>query len=288
LARKRVVSRADSQSSSFHLHAIARLNVPYGSLECSVFVPIDTFGVFLLFTDGAVGPCQLRGIIIQKFSIQVVFVGAIIDEHTGRIVMELATGGSLEEFVAATPLNTLDALYWRLAEQVAQSLLFLHTFADGPTRGIVHRDLKPDNVLLDHAGNARLADLGHARTQSVHAVASSKPRGGAAQYSAMELVLHDREAPFSPTVKMDVWSFGGLLYFMCTGNHPFHDLAVSQNGLKMQQHKDNPANLLGLLHKQEADVQQLIRSCWCAQEKRATMHVVLDICRGAHDVRRAR
>jgi serine/threonine-protein kinase len=63
------------------------------------------------------------------------------------IVMELVTGGTLEE----------DALTREEAGEVAAGLAHAHG------RGVVHRDLKPANLLRSENGQVKIADFGIAR-----------------------------------------------------------------------------------------------------------------------------
>src|SRR5215217_8106612 len=75
------------------------------------------------------------------------------------IAMEYVPGGSLEDLILRRgPLDPSEAT--RLGSQVAEALHVAHI------RGIVHRDVKPQNVLLDEAGNAKVADFGIALAAS--------------------------------------------------------------------------------------------------------------------------
>jgi serine/threonine protein kinase len=76
------------------------------------------------------------------------------------LVLELCPGGSLDgRLQKAAPA----ALTWehrvRIAQQVARALVHLHSLVPP----MVHRDMKSANVLLDAAGNAKIADFGTVR-----------------------------------------------------------------------------------------------------------------------------
>src|SRR5215211_2583560 len=75
------------------------------------------------------------------------------------IAMEHVPGGNLSDLIMRRgPLDPAEAA--RLAAQVAEALGAAHE------RGIVHRDIKPQNVLIDEAGDAKVADFGIALAAS--------------------------------------------------------------------------------------------------------------------------
>jgi serine/threonine-protein kinase len=152
---------------------------------------------------------------------------AIVDvdvSETGSlyIVMELVEGA---------PLKTLAARYgdvaWArsLLVQVARGLLALHA------HGVVHRDLKPGNVLVNTAGDAKIADFGIARlgvdsdTTDPHAPTQSSDPAltatgmlmGTPLYMAPELA---RGAKYAGSAS-DVFSFGVIAYEILTARLPF-------------------------------------------------------------------
>ena len=71
------------------------------------------------------------------------------------IVLELATGGELFEYISTT--GPFDERYCRFYfRQLIYGLEYIHS------RGICHRDLKPENLLLDENFNMKIADFGFA------------------------------------------------------------------------------------------------------------------------------
>jgi serine/threonine protein kinase len=71
------------------------------------------------------------------------------------IVLELASGGELFDFVASTgAFSEPIARYY--FKQLINGLDSVHR------KGMTHRDLKPENLLFDHEFNLKIADFGFA------------------------------------------------------------------------------------------------------------------------------
>lgn len=126
------------------------------------------------------------------------------------IVMELVQGRTLEAVIAERdPVGEHLAL--RIAGQIAVSLHAAHL------AGIVHRDLKPANILIDGAGNLKIADLGLARDP--HSAAITHPSGiaGTPHFMAPESI----EAGGVTDHRADLYALGVILYRMLLGRLPY-------------------------------------------------------------------
>nr|MCU0636619.1 protein kinase [Gemmatimonadaceae bacterium] len=122
------------------------------------------------------------------------------------IAMPYLPGGSLADRLRAGPLPWPEVV--RLGRQLASALAAAHA------QGIVHRDVKPANVLLDGAGNARLADFGVAKLTT--ATVSSQLMMGTVGYAAPEQI---GEGPVD--ARADLWALGVTLYELLDGQRPF-------------------------------------------------------------------
>ena len=111
------------------------------------------------------------------------------------------------------------------AKQILSAMLYLHE------NRILHRDLKPQNILL-YKDQVKICDFGFAKkmSASTNFLQSLK---GTPLYIAPEII---REKPY--THKVDVWSFGIILFELFTGNPAFH--ATNYPALKPKILHDSP------------------------------------------------
>lgn len=129
----------------------------------------------------------------------------------------------------------------RLGCQIAGGVAAAHAVR------VAHFGLKPENVLVDAAGRARIADLGLA-------VPGDPQTPAEASYRAPEQ-LQLLTAP-GPTA--DVWAIGALLYAMACGRPPYGASSLAEIQAQHQQGAAEPINSLVEL---PADLTAIIGRC---------------------------
>jgi len=94
--------------------------------------------------------------------------------------------------------------------QVMMALAYLHR------NQICHRDIKLENVILDHKGDAKLADFGMAVV--VPPGARLMESVGSPHYACPQIIMGQRYDGYNA----DVWSLGVVLFVLLTGALPFN------------------------------------------------------------------
>ncbi|XP_061370724.1 serine/threonine-protein kinase STY13-like isoform X1 [Gastrolobium bilobum] len=182
------------------------------------------------------------------------FIGACKDPLM-VIVTELLPGMSLRKYLINIRPKLLDLhVAINFALDIARAMDWLHA------NGIIHRDLKPDNLLLTaNHKSVKLADFGLAREESVTEMMTAET--GTYRWMAPELystvTLRQGEKKHYNN-KVDVYSFGIVLWELLTNRMPFEGMSNLQAAYAAAFKQERP-NLPGDI---SPDLAFIIQSCW--------------------------
>jgi formylglycine-generating enzyme required for sulfatase activity len=144
---------------------------------------------------------------------------------------------------------------------ILSGIAFLHSNKDGKPV-LIHRDLKPSNILMirrpDGQPVPKIADFGLAKTSTSGKSLSNSGGAFTAQYMSPEQATFDKL-----DWRTDLWSFGSILYFICTGEHAFNAPKQSDGeastGIISQQIRDGKLPSIDHIAKPYRD---MIAACW--------------------------
>ena len=141
----------------------------------------------------------------------VVRIHDIQEQPLPHLVMEFIPGETLQQRLDRMgPLEVADVL--RIGRQIAEGLAAAHA------TGLIHRDIKPSNILIDDgpSRHVKITDFGLARAADDASLTRSGTVAGTPMYMAPEQAKGE-----TLDHRADLFSFGSVLYVMCTGRPPF-------------------------------------------------------------------
>lgn len=125
------------------------------------------------------------------------------------LVMELVDGQNLQNYLREHIVPLRQRVQW--LTQIAEGLAIAHD------SGIIHRDLKAENILINKRGQAKITDLGIAKSQDFNATLTDHIAGSYCSMSPEQAMGEPLD------FKSDLFSFGILAYQLLCGAHPFGD-----------------------------------------------------------------
>ena len=184
----------------------------------------------------------------------VLFLGACLSP-TLCMVSEFMFGGSLYELLYKKKRVPDAQKRLNLVLDIARAMAYLHNCKPA----IIHRDLKSLNILLDEKGDhAKVCDVGLARLKGSE---EQTITGAVGTFSWMPPEMM-KNLPY--TEKVDVYSFGLVVYEIVTGKLPFAGLPPAQVSLRVAVHDERP-QFPQLTPRNWKD---LIVTCWQTDDKK--------------------
>ncbi|OVA14914.1 Protein kinase domain [Macleaya cordata] len=162
------------------------------------------------------------------------------------IITEYLSGGSLRPFLhkldhKSLPLPKLIAI----ALDIARGMEYVHS------QGVIHRDLKPENILFDQDFKLKVADFGIACEEAYCDSLAEDP--GTYRWMAPEMIKHKAYGR-----KVDVYSFGLVLWEMVAGAIPYEDMTPIQAAFAVVNKNLRP----GIPTDCPPALRALIEQCW--------------------------
>lgn len=146
------------------------------------------------------------------FHLMAQFIAACRKPPVYCVITEYLSEGSLRAYLhklecKSLPLQKLIAI----ALDIARGMDYIHS------QGVIHRDLKPENVLIDQDFHLKVADFGIACEEAYCDSLADDP--GTYRWMAPEMIKHK-----SYGRKVDVYSFGLILWEMVAGTIPYEEM----------------------------------------------------------------
>jgi len=168
----------------------------------------------------------------------------VFEKHEYEIgVMEYISGGTIKDYINRHGINS--SIARKAILEVLLGLKYLHS------KNIIHRDIKADNILMSD-NTVKIIDFGISKRIKE---AKTKLYGeGEAQselITTFEYCSPEQIDPYTFGVNdtisygVDVWMFGVLTYYLCTGNFPFGTSGESGKTEKLRKSilSTNPNNI---------------------------------------------
>ncbi|KAG8055454.1 hypothetical protein GUJ93_ZPchr0001g31722 [Zizania palustris] len=176
-------------------------------------------------------------------------IGACNSPPVFCVITEFLSGGSLRAFLhkqehKSLPLEKIISI----GLDIAHGIGYIHS------QGVVHRDVKPENIIFDSEFCSKIVDFGISCEE-----ADCDPLAndtGTFRWMAPEMMKHK---PYGR--KVDVYSFGLILWEMFTGSVPYENLNPFQAAFAVFDKNERPVIPCSC----PAPLRLLIEQCWASQ-----------------------
>lgn len=163
------------------------------------------------------------------------FFGACTDPLNPVIVMEYAPNGTLFSLLRNAEFEIKPSTVLDWARQIASGMNYLH---EGAPIQLIHRDLKSPNILVSKKFEMKISDFGLSREQDGK---THKTTAGTFAWMAPELIRNEKHDE-----KVDVWSYGIVLWEIVTRQIPFEGMEPFAIAFKIATGMRPPLDLEGM------------------------------------------
>ncbi|XP_009626934.1 serine/threonine/tyrosine-protein kinase HT1-like [Nicotiana tomentosiformis] len=176
------------------------------------------------------------------------FIAACKKPPVYCIIMEYMSQGTLRMYLnKKEPYSLSIETILRLALDISRGMAYLHS------QGVIHRDLKSSNLLLNDEMRVKVADFGTSCLETQ--CREAKGNMGTYRWMAPEMI---KEKPY--TRKVDVYSFGIVLWELTTALLPFQGMTPVQAAFAVAEKNERPP----LPASCQPALAHLIKRCWAA------------------------
>ncbi|MCE9528565.1 MAG: protein kinase, partial [Planctomycetales bacterium] len=138
------------------------------------------------------------------------------------LVTEYVEGKDLKQLVEASGATSA-AQACELIRQAAEGLEHAHA------QGVVHGDLKPSNLIIEPSGVVKILDLGLARLAEITPPTNGEESTEVATLAAQSFHAPELGSKKEVTPLADVFSLGGILYYLLSGKPPLGNVKKAQD-----------------------------------------------------------
>ncbi|XP_031398700.1 serine/threonine/tyrosine-protein kinase HT1 isoform X2 [Punica granatum] len=201
---------------------------------------------------------ETRASLEQQFKSEVAFLSRLLHPNIVQfiaackkppvycIITEYMSQGNLRMYLnKKEPYSLSTETILRLALDISRGMEYLHS------QGVIHRDLKSNNLLLNDEMRVKVADFGTSCLETQ--CRETKGNKGTYRWMAPEMI---KEKPY--TRKVDVYSFGIVLWELTTALLPFQGMTPVQAAFAVAEKNERPP----LPASCQPALAHLIKRCW--------------------------